>query len=224
MENIKDWTSLTKWSLETFWPAKAPSEQVLPALRLLFQHLKEIVDHFTALKDLRLWCDGMVVTLDSLDATGVQLQTILDRWPSTTMSATPFLNSTKLVQLEAILSSCIMHAQNYLSLNQQIAVMSGQLPSTSTEKPQPEATFTFSTFATLEKTTRTVDVDQSPSASSLLGLLGNDSATSESEINGVEDNCCYIYQKVRRECSNWKDLNFKCIPEYYYLNYTDTFE
>lgn len=218
MESIKDWTSLTRWSLETFWPAKAPSEQVLPALRLLYTTLKSILDTFTALKDLRPWCDGLLVTLESMDhATGVQLQTILDRWPSTTMSAIPFLSSTKLVQLEAILSSCIMHAQISLDLNQQIAVMSGQLPSISTEKQQPEATFTFSTFATAEKITPTVDADQSQSASSLLGLLGNDSATSESEINGVEDNCCYIYQKVRRERCNicfCCQLNLKYCSKY----------
>lgn len=205
MENIKDWTSLTKWSLETFWPKKAPSEQVLPALRALFTQLKEILERFTALKDLLPWCEGMLVTLDSLDATSAQLQTILERWPSTAISATPFLDSTKLVQLETLLASCVLFVQNSLNLSQQIAATHGSSPSTSTEnliKLQQDLTFTFSTFAPLEKTTRTVDADQSPNVSSLLGLLGNDSDTSESENNGVADNCCYIYQKASRECSN----------------------
>lgn len=207
MENIKDWTSLTKWSLETFWPTKAPSEQVLPALRLLYQTLKGILDNFTALKDLRPWCDGMVVTLDSLDATSAQLPTILERWPSIAISATPFLDSTKLVQLETLLASCIMHAQTSLNINQQIAAIAGSSPSTSTEtemSSRPEATFTFSTFAPLKKTIRTVGVDQSQNASDLLGLLGSDNDSSESETNGVADNCCYIYQKASRECSNSK--------------------
>lgn len=202
MESIKDWTSLTKWSLETYWPKKAPSEQVLPALNILFDHLKMILDNFTALKDLRPWCESILTTLSSLDATSVSLPIILERWPSTAMSAIPFLDSTKLVQLETLLSACIMFAQNSLNLNQQMAATLGSLPSTSTESQmpsRPEAIFTFSTFAPLEKTTRTVDADQSQSASALLGLLGSDSDTSESETNGVADNCCYIYQKASRE-------------------------
>lgn len=201
MEKVNDWTSLTKWSLETFWPTKAPSEQVVPALQALFLVLKNQLSSFKALKSLEQWCDGLYQTLLTLDATTTPLQTILERWPSTDMSAIPFIDSTKLVQLETILSMSVIHAQNSLSSSQQKVVEPGSSQNTSTKDQDP--TFTFSTFAPVVKNTQTADV------AALLGgnrsdLFASDDDTSSSETNGVEDSSCYIYRKASRECSNAK--------------------
>lgn len=199
MEKVNDWNTLTKWTLETYWPTKAPSEQVVPALQVLFQQLLQMLKSFKALKNLETWCDGLYQTLLTLDVTSTPLQTILERWPSTDMCATPFIDSTKLVQLETMLSMCVIHAQTSLSLKQQTPVDSGPSASTSTAKDE-EVTYTFSTFAPLVTNTQIVGVEAllngNPS-----DLLLSDEDTSSLETNGVEDNCCYIYRKVRRECS-----------------------
>lgn len=199
MDLVKDWTSLTKWSLETYWPTKAPSEQVVPALQELFRVLTLNLSSFKALETLHKWSEGLYQTLLTLDATSTPLQTTLERWPSTVMSATPFIDSTKLVQLETILSMCVIHAQNSLSIEKQKAVEPGPSPNISTKDEDP--TFTFSTFAPLVKNTQIAGV-----ADWLNGnrsdLLHSDDDTSNLETNGVEDSSCYIYRKASRECSN----------------------
>lgn len=150
MEKVNDWNTLTKWSLETFWPTKAPSEQVVPALQALFHQLLQMLKSFSALKSLQTWCEGLYQTLLTLDATSTPLQTILERWPSTDMSATPFIDSTKLVQLETILSMSVIHAQNSLSTKKPILVEPGQLPSTSTD-PDQLVYMTYKMFSDMQQ-------------------------------------------------------------------------
>lgn len=200
MEKVTDWFTLTKWTLETYWPTKAPSEQVVPALQALFLTLLQHLKSFKALKNLETWCEGLHTTLLTLDATSTPLQTTLERWPSTDMCAIPFIDSTKLVQLETLLSMCVIHAQTSLSIEKQKVVEHGQSPSTSTEKEPVDPIFTFSTFAPVVTSTQTVGVEALLNGNRS-GLSLSDDDTSNPETNGVEDNCCYIYRKVGQSYS-----------------------
>lgn len=137
MENLpKDWSALTKWSLETYWPTKAPSEHQVPALIFHYEILQEHLKSFSALASLQKWCEGLLVVMRTLDVTSTPLQTILERWPSTDMSATPFIDLTKVVQLETMQSMCVVLAQKFPTSNPPIRVEAGSLPSTSTDPDQ----------------------------------------------------------------------------------------